>query len=194
MGDRSIKKLRHNWVLALTGVLYVLKRPRYLLISAVVAFVISTTIYLVINIGFYGPLFGSSLSIFDKLSLLAMMVQSMVGGYFRDINGVLLLAVSLLQGVTISVLVLTAQRNRELDKNIVGRSGVALVLATIGLGCVPCGTSLLVPIMTLLFSTSAPALLGTANSIVLLGALCLTIYSLHRAGLVAHKYYLAEEK
>lgn len=193
MANGFVERAKKVWVPAGLGIWYVLRNPRWSLLAVAIAVFLSAIIYFSINIGFYGSLLGSGLPVFDKFNILVMMFQSMIISYFEDFNGILLLIVSLLQGVSISVLVWVAKRNRKLDAKIAGRSGVALVLATIGLGCVPCGTSLLIPIMTVLFSTSAPALLGTANSVVLVGALCLTIYSLYRAGLVAYKYYLAEE-
>ncbi len=176
---------------ALTGIWFVLKRPKWLILALTLSFILSLIIYFSINNGFYWPLLASSLSIGNKLSVFGMMISGMVTSYGAGLNGALLLIVSLLQGLAIAILIYTIRKNHQLDAGIAGRSGVALALATLGLGCVPCGTSLLVPVMTIIFSSSAPALIGAANSLILVGALVLTVYSLYKTGLVAYKYYQA---
>lgn len=181
-----------NWRSAIIGVWFVVKRPKWLILAFILAFTISLIIYFSINYSFYWPLLASGLPIASKLSVVGMMISGMVASYWADLNGILLFVVSLLQGLAIAILIYTIRRNRQLDAGIAGRSGMALVLATLGLGCVPCGTSLLVPVMTILFSSSAPALIGMANSLILVGALILTVYSLYKTGLVAYKYYQAE--
>lgn len=176
---------------AATGVWYVIRRVRYILIALLAAFVISYVIYFSINSNLYGSLLGSSLSFVDKLSVLGTIATRMVGSYWTGLNGALLLVVSLLQGVSMAVLIYTMRRNRKMDMAMAGRSGIAMVAATLGLGCVPCGTSLIIPVMTLLFSSSAAALVSVASIVVLVVALLLTLYSLYKIGLVAHKFYLA---
>lgn len=95
-------------------------------------------------------------------------------------NGALLLVVSVLQGAAFSVMVFTARQNKAFDKQTVGGGGIAMIAAALGLGCVPCGTSLIMPIMTLLFSSSAYAAANTASVVVLAVALLLSVYSLYR--------------
>ena len=176
----------------MSGVWFVLKKPIWAIAALVIALMIAALIYLSINFGFYGSLLGSGLSVGDKLQTVGLMSQSMFRSFVEDFSGLLLLAVALLQGVAIAVLIFTARRNKKMDAKVAGRSGIALVAATIGLGCVPCGTSLLIPIMTLVFSSSAPAMLGTANTIILAVALGLTIYSVYTVGQVAYKHKIAE--
>lgn len=178
---------------ALIGVGYVMRRPKWAVLVLVLAFILACIVYLSINFGFYGSLLGSGLPLADKLQVIGLMIQSMTTSFVNDISGMLLLAVALLQGVAISVLIFTARRNRKLDAMVAGRSGVALAAAAIGLGCVPCGTSLIVPLLTLLFSSSAPAMLGAASLVVLAIALVLTVYSIISIGQVAYKYKIAEE-
>lgn len=185
---------KQNALSSVRGIWSVLSHPLWSFIALLLALLVSSIIYLSINIGFYGSLLTSpALSLVDKLDVIINVIVAMVQSYFADGTGVLLLIVSLMQGVAIALFIYTARRNRVMDAAVVGRSGFALVFATLGLGCVPCGTSLLVPVMTLLFSSSAPALLGTANTIVLALALILTVYSLYKIGLIAYKYKISEE-
>lgn len=176
---------------AAMGVWYVIRYLRYTAVALVAAFVISYIIYFSINSNLYGSLLGSSLPFMDKLSVLGTVAITMMGSYWTGLNGALLLIVSLFQGVSIAVLIFTVRRNRKMDMAMVGRSGFAMLAASLGLGCVPCGTSLIIPIITLLFSSSAAALVSVASMIVLMIALLLTLYSLYKIGLVAHKFYLA---
>ena len=71
----------------------------------------------------------------------------------------------------------------------VGLSGIASIAATIGLGCVPCGTSLILPIITLFFSGAAAATAANiASIIVLLLALLLSLFSLYKSGQIIFMY------
>lgn len=185
--DKLWGNIKDSWA----GSWFVLKRPAWLALALLIGFLVSTLIYFSVNIGFYGPLF-MSLPFLDIPFAKVVMITSMVKSYFADANGLLLLVVSILQGVAITIFIFTAKKNKKMDSQIVGRGGVAMVLAVFGLGCVPCGTSLLIPVMTLVFSSSAPALLGTANALILLAALVLTVYSLYKIGLVAYKYKISE--
>lgn len=188
------KKLLEKTRSAVGGIWFVIKRPGWAGVALIAAYLISLIIYFSINFGYYGAVLGGgNLSLVDRLEVVGLMSLGMFGSYFADLGGVLLLVVSLLQGISLAVLIYTARQNRKLDASVAGRSGLALVLATIGLGCVPCGTSLLIPLMTILFSSSAPALIGTANQLVLITAILLTVYSLYLVGQVAFKYYQMEE-
>lgn len=188
------RKLLEKIRSAVSGIWFVVRQPGWTAVALIAAYLISLIIYFSINFGYYGAVLGGgNLSLLDRFEVIGLMSLGMVGSYFADFGGVLLLVVSLLQGVSLAVLIYTARQNRKLDALVAGRSGLALLLATIGLGCVPCGTSLLIPLMTILFSSSAPALIGTANQLVLVAAILLTVYALYLVGQVAFKHYQMEE-
>lgn len=152
----------------------------------VLAFLLSVLIFFSINANFYWPLLTSPLPLLDKLSVIGMLIQSMLGSYFKDLNGVLLLILSIIQGAALSLLVYNLRNNRDMDAKAAAGGGLAAVAAVIGLGCVPCGTSILIPIMTLIFSSSAYTFLDTANLIILITASLLSVYSLYKMGLIIH--------
>lgn len=188
-----VRGVYNRSVQSATGIWYVLRRPVWACVALGVAFLMSCIIFLSIHFTFYGPLLTSPYAAFsDRLYTIGVMTTTMAKSYVADTNGVLLLMVSLMQGIAIAVFIYTARRNRKMDAAVVGRSGFALLFSVLGLGCVPCGTSLLIPVMTLIFSSSAPALLGTANLIILVAALLLTLYSLYKIGQVAYKYKVSE--
>lgn len=142
------------------GLIGTLRRPRYLLLALVLSVMFTELIYWLDNL----PLLHYVLTV-PTLSPAAKL-QFMAGTY-ADLwqstaspLAVSLLLLSVVQGCTLSLLVFTLRRQRAGGNAIraIGGSGLAGVLATLGLGCAACGTSLLTPILVFLFSTSSVAL------------------------------------
>ena len=177
---------------ALLGVGKMFGLPKYFLITIVATVAFAVIIYFAINANFYGPLMMSRLPILDKITLLGSMIIDIFKQSFTSLNGALLVIVSILQGVSIAAVIFTAKNNRDNEKTIsrqVGLSGIASIAATIGLGCVPCGTSLILPIATLFFSGAAAATAANiASTIVLLLALLLSLFSLYKSGQIIFMY------
>lgn len=177
---------------ALLGVGRILGLPKYFLITIVATVAFAVIIYFAINANFYGPLMMSRLPILDKIALLGSMIIDIFKQSFTSLNGALLMVVSILQGVSIAAVIFTAKNNRDNEKAVsrqVGLSGIASIAATIGLGCVPCGTSLILPIVTLFFSGAAAATAANITSIiVLLLALLLSLFSLYKSGQIIFMY------
>ena len=177
---------------ALLGVGRILGLPKYFLITIVATVAFAVIIYFAINANFYGPLMMSRLPILDKIALLGPMIIDVFKQSFTSPNGALLMVVSILQGISIAAVIFTAKNNRDNEKTVsrqVGLSGIASIAATIGLGCVPCGTSLILPIATLFFSGAAAATAANiASIIVLLLALLLSLFSLYKSGQIIFMY------
>lgn len=177
---------------ALLGVGRMLGLPKYFLITIVATVAFAVIIYFAINANFYGPLMMSRLPIIDKITLLGSMIIDIFKQSFTSPNGALLMIVSILQGVSIAAVIFTSKNNRDNEKTVsrqVGLSGIASIAATIGLGCVPCGTSLILPIVTLFFSGAAAATAANiASTIVLLLALLLSLFSLYKSGQIIFMY------
>ena len=177
---------------ALLGIGRMLSLPKYFLITIAATVAFAVIIYFAINANFYGPLMMSRLPILDKIALLGSMIIDIFKQSFTSPNGALLMVVSILQGVSIAAVIFTAKNNRDNEKTVsrqVGLSGIASIAATIGLGCVPCGTSLILPIVTLFFSGAAAATAANiASTIVLLLALLLSLFSLYKSGQIIFMY------
>ena len=86
----------------------------------------------------------------------------------------------------------TSKKNKRSEQSVtrqVGLSGLASVATTIGLGCVPCGTSLILPLVAVFFSGAAAATAATvASTLVLILALLLSLFSLYKSGQIAFMY------
>ena len=166
--------------------------PKYFLITIVATVAFAVIIYFAINANFYGTLMMSRLPIIDKIALLGSMIIDIFKQSFTSPNSALLMVVSILQGVSIAAVIFTSKNNRDNEKTVsrqVGLSGIASIAATIGLGCVPCGTSLILPIVTLFFSGAAAATVANiASTIVLLLALLLSLFSLYKSGQIIFMY------
>jgi len=190
---RRVKDLRHTVPMAFHGLIKVLSLPRYLFFSLLLAFGFAVLIYFFIQIGFYGPLLVSQLPIIDKILVVTSLVGEMIKSLFTSFEGMLLLIVSLLQGVALAVMFYTMRRNKRFDMQSVGSGGAVMVATALGLGCVPCGTSLLMPIISLFFSSSAYAAANTASTVVLVIAFVLSLYSLYKIGTVAFGHATIEQ-
>ena len=177
---------------AILGVGRMLGLPKYFLITIVTTVAFAVVIYFAINTNFYGPLMMSRLPILDKIALLGSMIIDIFKQSFTSLNGALLMVVSILQGVSIAAIIFTAKNNRDNEKTVsrqVGLSGIASVAAAIGLGCVPCGTSIILPIVAIFFSGAAAAnAANIASTIVLILALLLSVFSLYKSGKIVFMY------
>ena len=177
---------------ALRGIGTLLSLPRYLLLAVVLSLLFALIIFFASNANFYGPLMLSQLPIFDKIAFLGTMFIDIFKQGFTSVGGALLLIVSILQGLSITVVIFTAKNNKRSDQSVAkqaGLSGLASVAAAIGLGCVPCGTSLILPIVALFFSGAAAATAAhIASTIVLVVALFLSLFSLYQSGQIAFIY------
>lgn len=180
--------LKERLRMAATGAWGVLRQPAYAGWALLAAILFALLIYLIINWGVYGSLLMSPLGILDKFTTIGLMAAQLGKDIISTTNGALLATVSILQGLSIALVIYTLKKNRKNSAKAIGGSGIAMLAATLGLGCVPCGTSIILPIMTLLFSGSAYAAANIASMIVLIAALFVTLYSLYRLGYVAFAY------
>lgn len=183
--------LRHASLAALSGIGQVLRQPRYAAGALVGALGFAWLIFLLTNGGFYGALLMSRLPLVDKLSVIGTMFAEIARQTTTSLTGALLVLVSVLQGISLTLIIFTARHNKHNQQTTqqLGLSGIASVAAAIGLGCVPCGTSLILPIVAVFFSGAAAASAATvASTIVLVIALGLSLFSLYRSGQIAAIY------
>ena len=187
-----IRQQKETVKTAAAGIGALLKLPRYSVLASGFSLLFAIVIFFAINGNFYGPLFLSRLSIVDKFVVAGSMLIELFKQGFTTPNGALLLIVSILQGLSLAVVIFTARRNKRNEQDVARQlsvSGIASIAAAIGLGCVPCGTSLILPIVTLFFSGAAAATAANvAGTIVLVLALVLSLASLYKSGQIAFVY------
>ena len=186
-----LSSLHHATLTALSGISQVLRQPRYAVGALVGALGFAWLIFLLTNGGFYGALLMSRLPFVDKLGVIGTMFTEIARQAATSLTGALLVLVSILQGISLALIIFTARHNKRNQQTTqqLGLSGIASVAAAIGLGCVPCGTSLILPIVAVFFSGAAAASAATvASTIVLVIALGLSLFSLYRSGQIAAIY------
>lgn len=186
-----LSSLRHATFTALSGIGQVLCQPRYAAGALVGALGFAWLIFLLTNGGFYGALLMSRLPLVDKLGVIGTMFAEIARQVATSPTGALLVLVSVLQGISLALIIFTARHNKRNQQTTqqLGLSGIASVAAAIGLGCVPCGTSLILPIVAVFFSGAAAASAATvASTLVLIIALGLSLFSLYRSGQIAAIY------
>jgi len=98
---------------AMVGVGKILSLPQYALLALTLSLLVALIIFFAINANFYGPLMMSRLPILDKISLFGTMFIDIFKQGFSSLNGALLLVVSLLQGLSITVVIFTAKKNKR---------------------------------------------------------------------------------
>ena len=160
--------------------------PKYLFIALVVSVLFYEVVYWFLNIGLAQYLFTTPyLSIVDKLEILVGSYASVFQVPISKLP-VLLFATSIFQGITVAGLVYLLTASRSRDKSFmrqVGSTGVAGALSVVGVGCAACGTSIILPIITLLVGSVSTQFVDTIGLYALLAALLVSIFGSYLIGL-----------
>lgn len=150
-----LRSVRASFV-ALAKLLYF--RPIYLFTALAVSVIFYELIFWSLNLGLLHYLLTTKfLSFSDKLDVVIGSYSDALSLPLSSITTVLFV-VSILQGVTVAAIIYTIRHNRATNRNIlknVGGTGAAGMFSLLGLGCIPCGTSLVTPILTFFFATSS---------------------------------------
>lgn len=85
------------------------------------------------------------------------------------------------------------KRRKSGDTSSIENAGIATGLALLGSGCPTCGTTLITPILTSIFSSSSMAAAGTISGIMTFIAYILILWSLKKIGLEAYVIIKDEE-
>lgn len=188
---KRLRQFKQRLPLAAAGIGRLLVRPRYAALAVVIAVLFALFVHILINIQFYGPLLTPR-----TLGTVSGIVVRQFAKDALTVNGMLLIVVSVLQGVSITALIFSLRRNAREASSAgaqAGTSGLTALAAAVGLGCVPCGTSLVLPLVAIFFSGASTVTAATyATLIVLVVAVLLTLFSLYRAGYIVYIHTQAD--
>lgn len=170
---------------AVVSIGFLLKQPSYL-----ASFLISLFAFLYI-LSFFKDgtgnwlLLCSGLPIGDKMGVLGRVAAKILEN-FADLYGLLIIALSILQALTIMLLIFS-WRNREKDYAIDGAStgSIGAIFGFVALGCPTCGLSLLTPILTAIAGTGAVAAAEGVSRVLIVLAFILLIYTVIKLGYVS---------
>jgi len=171
---------------AASSIWQLLKQPKYLAV-----FVVSLLLFLYILTFFKNgtsnwTLLWSGLTFGAKIGVLGRVAMDILTN-FADLYGILIMMMSLLQAITIMLLVFT-WRSREKDQLLDGAStgGIGALFGFIALGCPTCGVSILTPLLTAVAGTGAMAAAEGVSRILIVMAFLLLIYTVIRLGYTSY--------
>lgn len=170
---------------AIVSIGYLLRRPKYL-----ACFLISLFLFLYI-LSFFKNGNGNLLLLFSgisfgmKMELLGRVAVDIFGN-FTDLYGLLIIALSILQALTIMLLIF-AWRHREKEHAIDGAStgSIGAIFGFVALGCPTCGVSLLAPLLTAIAGTGAMAAAEGVSRVLIILAFILLIYTVIKLGYIS---------
>ena len=95
------------------------------------------------------------MAVSDFSGILRIILDAFLGifGVGRSfVDWALVFFVAILQGILIGLVVLMWKKKKKLDSENLESAGIAAGLAVLGTGCPTCGTALLTPILSAIFS------------------------------------------
>jgi hypothetical protein len=170
-----------DWRLMARTARLVVTIPAYAALGAVAAVAGLTLFVLSQNLPLVEFLLTGSLSLGDRLTILAQQYP-FVGTNYGPLQGALLLVTALLVGVNVAMVVYHL-REHALSAAEGSTSVVGLVLGTLGAGCAACGSAVLAGLFSLFGATASLTFLpleGLEFALLALVALVLSIYWLAR--------------
>ncbi|MBQ3325720.1 hypothetical protein IJG79_01025 [Candidatus Saccharibacteria bacterium] len=187
--------------LAMLGIVFATKKPKFWICFLAVFTIFGTIISLLsdgtgaVNL-FFATDFGGKISIIRDgfISLFG------IGKAFGD--WALLFFVAFLQALLVSLIALVWKKRSNNSRNSnsndtnssnVQRAGIAAGLALLGSGCPTCGTALITPIISSLFSSGSLAIAGTVSGLLNLVAIIILLWSIKRVGLEAYVIIVDEK-
>ena len=174
------------------AILYILKRWRYALLAAILAFGFLLLLSWLLNFELLWYILSSpNLTFAEKMSF----VWRSTIGYLADMAPLQALATIALvagQGIVFTVLVYVAKTQRKLDPKALGGSTIASIIALFSVGCVSCGTSIVAPVVGLFFSGATASLSEAINSVAIYVSLAIVLYALYAVGSTASTFVARE--
>lgn len=190
-----------EWKMAFSGVLLATRDHRFI-VAALLSFVFFGTLMNLLSSStaalnlFWATDFGGKLAIIGD-NFLAIFG---IGRNFWD--WLLLFFITVLQSILIGLVVFVWQKRRRSrrerllagvhNSDNVQSVGLVAGLAVLGSGCPTCGTTLLMPIIGTIFSSSGYMLAGVVSGIMTVGAILLALFTLKRIGREAYAMVLSE--
>lgn len=198
---RRLERWLDECKMALSGIVLATRERRFLIAALITFIVFGTLINLLsgstsaLNL-FWATDFPGKLSIIGN----AFLAIFGIGRNFWD--WLLLFFITILQSLLIGLVALVWQKRRRSKKDQVvataqnadnlQSAGLAAGLAILGSGCPTCGTTLLMPLLGTLFSSSSYMLAGVISGLLTIAAVLLALWSLKRIGKDAYVMILSE--
>jgi hypothetical protein len=152
-------------------------KPTSWLLSLVVFFALAFLLTFSNLAAFYASLLGSSISVTDKFSVLGNIFLSIFTNV-TSLQGACVVVISLIQSVAVSAIVYIKLYQPKVCK-IGKKTGAATIFGSVlmffTVGCTACGTSVLLPVLTLILGTVSASVAGAVSSAILVVAFVLSL-------------------
>ena len=132
----------------------------------------------------FGPLYA--------LKTLAKNLLATFGLGLSFLDWLPIFAISILQGILIGLIVLLWNKKQKQNSENLEKAGLITGLIALGAGCPTCGTTLITPVLSALFSTGGLAIAGTISIIITWLAVIIAIFALKRLGLETYVIIIHE--
>lgn len=187
----KLRKWGEEWKIALEGVVLATKQWQFDVV-AIASFLIFGVL---MNLLASGPAGFSLLMAADwggKFQVLGSAFLSLfgVGRNFWDF--LLILIISLLQGILIGLVVLVWKKRKDNADNL-QRTGIVAGLAVLGSGCPTCGTTLLGPLIGAVIGSSSVALAGAISGVLTALSIILALFALKKLGFESYAIIMDEK-
>lgn len=185
------RNILEQWVddtkLAIVGIGMVMKRPKYVVIAVAIFLAFAYILTLFKDGTTTWNLLWSGIGFGDKMWLL-LEVWARVLANFTDWWGLCLMLLAMLQGLTVALLIFGWRMKLSSKTTVAGleAGGVGTALGFLALGCPTCGTTLLVPLLSLVAGSGAVALAETLGWILMAVAAVLLLHAARRLGYGAY--------
>lgn len=190
-----------EWRLAGSGILLATRERRFVL-TALLTFVIFGTIMSLLSGSTAAWSLFWATDLAGKLAIIGDGFLALFGVGRSFLDWLLLFSIAVLQAILIGLVALVWQKKRRSQSSQVAATaanadnlqsaGLAAGLAVLGSGCPTCGTTLLMPLIGTLFSTSSYALAGVISGVLTAAAVLVALLTLKRLGNDAYALIVSE--
>ena len=213
-----LDKWLDEWKLALMGVGLACQKPKFLIVAGVTFLIFGTLMNLLTN-GFASFQLMAAVDWGGKMDILGGAFLAIFGVGRSFLDWVLVFFISLLQGVLVGLVILNwhkKQKNKKAQKQSVEKpvdksvqktqvgsvannaenvqtAGLAAGLAVLSAGCPTCGTTLLMPVLGAIGSTSGYAIAGAVSGAIFILAIVVALLALKKVGYDTYVIIKSEE-
>ena len=187
-----------RWKLAFSGVVLVFSYRKFR-ITAIIVFILFGTLMNLLTGGFaaFNLLFAVSFP--DKLKIIFDAFLGLFGIGKNFLDWALIFFIALIQAVLVGLVAFIWKRRKDnlkaakASNSGAQSAGIAAGLAVLGAGCPTCGTTLIAPIISTIFSSGGYAIAGFVSGFITFIAIIVSLLALKKVGLEAY-FIIKKEK
>ncbi|MBQ6510409.1 hypothetical protein IJI94_00335 [Candidatus Saccharibacteria bacterium] len=180
-----------RWKLAFSGVVLVFSYRKFR-ITAIIVFILFGTLMNLLTGGFaaFNLLFAVSFP--DKLKIIFDAFLGLFGIGKNFLDWALIFFIALIQAVLVGLVAFIWKRRKDnlkaakASNSGAQSAGIAAGLAVLGAGCPTCGTTLIAPIISTIFSSGGYAIAGFVSGFITFIAIIVSLLALKKVGLEAY--------